>query len=64
MLATFDGECIRTFPEGSSIHIPETELNCIQIGVNDFDKVPRTSGSDRSQACDVLRGCSSKRIQQ
>ena len=58
VLATFDGEFIHTFPEGSSIYIPEMELNYIQIGVNDFDRLPRTRNA-RSQACDVLRGCSS-----
>ena len=60
VLVTFNGEFIPTFPEGSSIYIPEMELNYIQIGMNNFNRVPRTSGSARSQACDVLRGCSSE----
>ena len=58
VIATFDGKFIRTFPEDSSIYILEMEVKYIQIGVNDFDRLPRTSGSAQSQACDVLRGCS------
>ena len=55
VLATFDGEfTIHTVSEGS--WSSPAYIIYIQIGVNDFDRVPRTNASARSPARGVLRG--------